>query len=156
MICAKNTIDLHWTVTILFWWNSVSLGTRWGIASCNFSTDFMGTFSLLLDLHNSFSELGAKATQTSHANKRHYQRVQLILPPISPTVLCTMGKWTSCFIRACFRRCCRTSSSLEKWLSFLPPRGKWCMLFSAPDGGLIQITLMRQANKRPSLIKIHD
>lgn len=57
-----------------------------------FSTDFMGTFSLFLDLHNSFSELGTKATQTSHANKGRYQRVQLILPLISPTVLCTMGK----------------------------------------------------------------
>ncbi len=40
--------------------------------------------------------------------------------------------------------------------SFLLPCGKWCVLFSAPDGELMQTTLLRYANKRASLIKIHD
>jgi len=38
---------------------------------------FVGVFAQLPDLHNLFSESGAK---TTHANKQHYQRAQFIPP----------------------------------------------------------------------------
>lgn len=44
-----------------------------------FGTDFHGMFALLLDLHDSFGESGAKTTQTVHANKLRYQQSQIIL-----------------------------------------------------------------------------
>lgn len=37
-----------------------------------FSTNFVGVFALLPDLHNSFSQSGAKTTYTACANKQHY------------------------------------------------------------------------------------
>ncbi len=46
-----------------------------------FDTDFLGVFALLPNLHDSFSESGAKTTQTVYANIRPAQIILSELPP---------------------------------------------------------------------------
>ncbi len=47
--------------------------TRLGIAPCKLhSTYSVGAFPPLYNLHNFFSELGAKTTRTARAIKRHF------------------------------------------------------------------------------------
>ncbi len=49
-----------------------------------FSTNFVGVFAPLTDLHNSISELGAKTAQTVCAIKRRYQPPPLFLSGFHP------------------------------------------------------------------------